>query len=163
MRPSPETLKRHRSIRQSWTRVVGAAGNMVHRRTSMISTSISSLGEQLQQAVVQGWSSRHYSRYHEVHALLTYWAESEDDSFYAAEAAEKLRDTLRRKYGFNAEVFIIPILDQPQQFLAARLARFVRDHGRKGNLLIFWWVQLSHSGRLDSVLTIIGTVDLRRC
>lgn len=96
------------------------------------------LQERLHQSVLESWPTRHHSRYRSVKVLLTYWAETDDPSFKASKAAEKLADLFQRLYGFEVEEWLIPAIDQPQQFFKEKLNALVHNHGQKGNFLILW-------------------------
>ncbi|KAI1874700.1 hypothetical protein JX265_004908 [Neoarthrinium moseri] len=125
-------------LSDSWNRAVGAVSDMVERRDPA-KGHISDLARRLQEAIDQHWRTRHQSRYQAVKVLLTHWADTDDPSFRADEAAKSLAEVFRRLYSFDVQTWLIPTVDQPQYFLAGKLSQFVRDHGKEGNLLIFWY------------------------
>ncbi|KAK7983302.1 hypothetical protein PG989_010704 [Apiospora arundinis] len=138
---SPTTSTRDRSR---------SASRLGRRRTilpSLLSAQAATFTRRLTQAVSDprtGWPSRQHggSRYRRVKVLLTYWAETDDPAFGANRAARKLAQVFQDRYGFDALVWLIPVL-QPQKALAAKLRQFARDdvglEGPGEDLLIFWY------------------------
>ncbi|KAH6657152.1 hypothetical protein BKA67DRAFT_672980 [Truncatella angustata] len=127
-----------RGLSARWSRAIGAVNNIIERRARMTSET-TRLQKRLQEAVSQSWPTRYDSRYREAHVLLTYWADPEDPTFGADKAAEKLGEVFRQFYGFKVQTWLIPVIDHPQQVMAARLTTFVQTYGQTGNLLIFWY------------------------
>ncbi|ETS75231.1 hypothetical protein PFICI_13715 [Pestalotiopsis fici W106-1] len=123
--------------RKTWNRVLEVVTDKV-RRDKRLGAQ---LKEPLQAAINKGWNTRHHSSYLKVHVLLTYWADDDD----AKDAANQLDSLFRDKYGFN--VFIFPLrVDNPEpaKKLAGLLKSFMEIHGKKDNLLIFWYGGAAH-------------------
>ncbi|KAK6829747.1 hypothetical protein PG987_010331 [Apiospora arundinis] len=111
-----------------------SASRLGRRRTvlpNLLSAQAATFTRKLTQAVSDprtGWPIRQHggSRYRRVKVLLTYWAETDDPAFGANRAARKLAQVFQDRYGFDALVWLIPVL-QPQKALAAKLRQFARD------------------------------------
>ncbi|KAI1179013.1 hypothetical protein F4777DRAFT_575364 [Nemania sp. FL0916] len=55
-------------------------------------------------------------------------------------AAYQLAGVLERRYGIQAQVWMIPSLDVgPQDMLLGKVKQFVDEYGQEGNLLLFWY------------------------
>lgn len=137
---SVRSIKPCLQVGERWNKVLEAVTELVDKKRHCRITPVISLTEQLQQTIVENWPRRHYSRYREVRALLTYWADPECPSLGVEKAAEKLAEVFGRLYGFDVQIWLIPTIGQPQQFLAVKLTDMVQSYGQDGTLLIFWYV-----------------------
>lgn len=138
--PSFHPFKQRACISERWNKVLEAVNTIVENKSTNVRSEASILQDRLNKTVTESWPRRYYSRYREVTVLLTYWADPEDSTFGADKAAKELAEVFTGPYGFDVQIWPIPTIDQPQQFLAAKLAHVVRSHGKKDSLLLFWWV-----------------------
>ncbi|GAW11768.1 hypothetical protein ANO14919_011190 [Xylariales sp. No.14919] len=53
--------------------------------------------------------------------------------------AYQLSDVLERRYGIQAQVWMIPSLENPSDMLVGKVKQFVEEYGGPDNLLIFWY------------------------
>ncbi|KAI0121190.1 hypothetical protein BJ170DRAFT_149402 [Xylariales sp. AK1849] len=138
--PSAESNPSRRSrLIENWTRAFTAVSDIVStERRPSLKTQATTLGQTIQQVVDDGWTTRHHSRYREVRVLLSYFAETDDSGFGADKAAQRLADVFKRRFGFDVQIWLIPIMD-PQGSCAQKLSEFVSNDGKAGNLLIFWY------------------------
>ncbi|KAI3340757.1 hypothetical protein F4824DRAFT_497048 [Ustulina deusta] len=86
------------------------------------------------------------SRFHVRNSSSTIAQNARQGPFFPA--AYQLAAVLDRRYGIQAQVWMVPSVDVPQDALTAKIKHFVQEYGGPDNLLIFWY-----GGQADFVST----------